>query len=226
VGSAVGELLPLAVALAAGPLPIIALMLILASDDARAKGLGFVGGRLLSLVVFVGAALVIFSALHDPTLGHRAHPSPVISVVRIVVGVVLIALAARMWLRRGAESGGPSKLSRRVDGLTTRGAFGLGVAVTAIDPASISIGVLVGLDVAAARLAVPTEVALVVAFVLVATVTVTAPLLAYLLGGDAARRKLGALKVWLQANEKTVMMVLFVLIGLLLIGRGVRDLAG
>jgi hypothetical protein len=225
VGNAVGELLPLAIALAVGPLPIIALMLILASGTATAKGVAFVGGRLLSLLVFVIAALLIFSALHDPTLGHRAHPSPVISSVRIVVGVVLLALAARMWRRRGGQTG-PSKLSRRVDGLTTGGAFGLGVAVTAIDPASISIGVLVGLDIAAARLAVAAEIGLVVAFVVLSTVSVTAPLLAYLLGGEAARRKLAALKVWLQANEKTVMMVLFVLVGAMLIVRGIRDLAG
>ena len=43
VGRAIG--VPLAVALAAGPLPVIAIMLILVSDDANAKGVGFVLGR-------------------------------------------------------------------------------------------------------------------------------------------------------------------------------------
>lgn len=227
MGGVIGELFPLAVALATGPLPIIALTLILASDGAAAKGLGFVGGRMAALAVLIGGALVIASAVGDPDLGHRAHPSPVVSIIRIVVGVALLALAARMFLRRGGTAGAePSRLARHVDGVSARGSFGLGVAVTAIDPASLSIGVLVGVDVAAAKTAAPSDVAVVVVFVIVATVNVTVPLLAYLVGGDAARRRLSALREWLQTNEKTVMMVLFIMIGAILIGRGIRDLSG
>jgi hypothetical protein len=226
VGNAIGELLPLAVALAVGPLPIIAVMLILASDGARPKGVAFVGGRLLGLGVLVGGALVIFAAINDPNMGHRGHQSPVVSILRIAVGVVLLALAARMWLRRGAESDQPSPLVRRVDGLTVRGSFGLGLAVTAIDPASISVGILAGLDIAGARLPKVTDVLFAAAFVLLATLTVTGPVLAYLAGGETARRWLAELKGWLLKNEKTVMMVLFVLIGALLILRGIRELAG
>lgn len=227
MGSVIGELFPLAVALATGPLPIIALTLILASDGARAKGLGFVGGRMAGLAVLVAAGLVIASAFDTPDIGHRAHPSSAVSIVRIVVGVALLALAARMWRRRGVAPGGePSRLARRVDGVSTAGSFGLGVAVTAVDPASLSIGVLVGLDIAAARMGARADVAVAAAFVVVATVNVVVPLLAYLVGGDAARRTLTALKGWLQDNEKTVMMVLFVMVGAILIGRGIRDLAG
>jgi hypothetical protein len=227
VGKLIGELLPLAVALAAGPLPIIAIMLILASDGARAKGVGFVAGRVAGLGLFVGAALLIFSVIDDPALGHRGHPSPAVAIARIAIGVALIGLAGRKWHRRNAETNGrPSPLVRRVDGLTARGSFGLGLVVTAIDPASISLGVLVGLDIAAARLPVVTGVLVAVGFVLVSTVTVTGPLLAYLAGGDAARRWLADLKVWLLANEKAVMMVLFLLVGAILIGRGIRELAG
>lgn len=227
MGNVIGELFPLAVALATGPLPIIALMLILASDGATAKGLAFVGGRMAGLATLVVAALVIASAVNDPSLGHRTHPSPVVSIIRIVVGVALLALAARMWLRRGIDpSGEPSRLVRHIDGISTRGSFGLGLAVTAIDPASLSIGVLVGVDIAATRMGTPTDITLAVAFVLAATLNVTVPLLAYLVGGDTARRKLSALKDWLQTNEKTVMMVLFVMIGAILVGRGIRDLTG
>lgn len=227
MGNLIGEILPLAVALAAGPLPIVAVMLILASEGARAKGVAFVGGRLAGLGLLVGGALAIFSVIDDPTLGHRGHPAPAMSIGRIVIGVVLIGLAARMWHRRGAESDGqPSPLVRRVDGLSVRGSFGMGLAVTAIDPASLSVGVLVGLDIAAARLPVATGVLVAVAFVLASTVTVTGPLLAYLVGGEGARRRLADLKGWLLANEKTVMMVLFLMIGAILIGRGIRELAG
>lgn len=227
MGGLIGELLPLAVALATGPLPIIALMLILTSDGAKAKGTAFVSGRVAGLTLLVVAGLVIASTLHTHSSGMRAHPSVAVSIVRIVVGVLLLGLAIRIWRHRStAASGEPSRLVRHVDGASTPGSFGLGLAVTAVDPASLSIGVLVGFDIAAARMGAPRDAALVAAFVLAATLNVIVPLLAYLLGGDTARRGLAALKDWLQVNEKTVMMVLFIMVGAILIGRGIRDLAG
>ena len=68
MGNVIGELLPLAVALATGPLPIIALMLILTSAGATAKGLAFVGGRITGLTVLVVAALAVLVSVDDPNL--------------------------------------------------------------------------------------------------------------------------------------------------------------
>ncbi len=227
MGNAIGELLPLTVAIAVGPLPIIAIMLILASEQASAKGVGFVAGRLAALGLLVGAALIVFSIVNDPALGHRGHPAPAASIARIAIGLVLVGLAVRKWRRRDADASEPhqSPLTRRVDGLTTKGAFGLGLVVTVVDPAGISIGVLAGLDIAAARAPAALAVLVAVAFVVLATLTVTIPLLAYLAGGDAARRALVGVKEWLLANEQAVMMVLFLLVGAMLIGRGIRELA-
>jgi hypothetical protein len=225
VGTAIGEILPLAVALAAGPLPIIAIMLILVSENATAKGVGFVFGRIAGLALIVAVGLVIFTLINDPGLAHRGHPRPAMSVARIVIGVALMALAYRMWRRRN-EPARPSLLTRRVDGLTAIGSVGLGLLVSVVDPASISLGFLSGVDIAAARLPVPTAVVVAAAFVALSTVTITVPLAGYLVGGQAVRARLVGVKSWLQSNEKAVMMVLFLLIGAMLIGRGIRDLAG
>ena len=225
MGKAIGEILPLAVALAVGPLPVIAIMLILVSEDAKAKGVGFVFGRLAGLALIVAAGLVIFTLIDDPALAHRDHPRPAMSVARIVIGVLLIVLAYRMWRRRN-EPARPSALTRRVDGLTAKSSVGLGLLVSVVDPASISLGFLSGVDIAAARLPVPTAVLVAAAFVAVSTVTITVPLAGYLAGGQAVRDRLVGVKAWLQSNEKAVMMVLFLLIGAMLIGRGIRDLAG
>ena len=225
MGTAIGEILPLAVALAAGPLPIIAIMLILVSEDATGKGVGFVFGRIAGLALVVAVGLVIFTLIDDPGLAHRGHPRPAISVVRIVIGVVAMALAYRMWRRRN-EPSRPNLLTRRVEGLTAKGSVGLGLLVSVIDPASISLGFLVGLDIAATRLPVATEVIVAAAFIALSTLTITVPLAGYLAGGQAVRTRLVGVKSWLQTNEKAVMMVLLLLVGAMLIGRGIRDLAG
>lgn len=225
MGKAIGEILPLAVALAAGPLPIIAIVLILVSDDARAKGIGFVFGRIAGLALIVAVGLVIFSLIDDPALAHPDHPRPAMSVARIVIGVLLVALAYRTWRRRGVPSR-PNQLTRRVESLTPKGSVGLGLLVSAVDPASISLGFLAGLDVAAARLPTATAVIVAVAFIALSTLTITVPLAGYLAGGQAARDRLVGVKGWLLSNEKAVMMVLFVVIGAMLIGRGISGLAG
>src|SRR5262249_53437100 len=79
MGNAIGELFPLAVALACGPLPIIALVLILVSNDARANGIGFVIGRIGGLAAIVAVTLVILSLIGDPSFGHSGHPAPAVS---------------------------------------------------------------------------------------------------------------------------------------------------
>jgi hypothetical protein len=225
MGSAIGEILPLAVALACGPLPIIALVLILVSSDTRGTGIGFVIGRLAGLSGIVAVTLVIFSLIGDPSFGHRDHPAPAVSIARIVIGAALIGLGARKWLERD-EPDKPSLIARRVDGLTATGGIAMGVVVSVVDPSSLVLASLAGVDIASARTSVATAVLVAVAFVLLATVTVTVPLLAYLAGGQSAQRKIAGVKEWLLANERAVMMVLFFVIGAMLVGRGIRDLAG
>jgi hypothetical protein len=138
---------------------------------------------------------------------------------------LLIALAARMWRRRN-EPSRPSFMTRRVEGLTATGSVGLGLLVSVVDPSSLSLGFLSGLDIAAARLPVPNAAIVAAAFVALSTVTITVPLAGYLVGGQAARARLVGVKGWLLSNEKAVMIVLFLIIGAMLIGRGIRDLAG
>ena len=94
------------------------------------------------------------------------------------------------------------------------------------DPASLSLGLVAGLDIASARLVPVQAVTAAAGFVLVATATVIVPLFIYLLGGAAAERTLIQAKAWLTANQRTVTMVLFLILGAMMIGRGTGDLAG
>lgn len=225
MGNAIGEILPLAVALACGPLPIIAIVLILVSRDAGKKGVAFVLGRLVGLSLLVAAALVIFSMIGDPALGHRAHPLPAVAIARIVIGLVFMGLAVRLWRRRDAPPE-PSALSRRVGQLSVKGSIGMGLLVSAVDPTSIVLGLVVGVDIAAARLPISAAVIVAAAFIVLSTLTITIPLIGYFASGQAGRSRLVGVKEWLLSNEKAVMMVTFMIIGALLIGRGIRDLTG
>jgi hypothetical protein len=61
--------------------------------------------------------------------------------------------------------------------------------------------------------------------VLVASIGIIAPVAVYfLMGEEKATRVLNAWKTWLQANNATVMIVLFVVFGVVLIGKGIGGL--
>jgi threonine/homoserine/homoserine lactone efflux protein len=225
MGSAIGELFPLAVALACGPLPIIALVLILVSKDARSNGLGFVAGRLIGLSAIVAVTLVIFSLIGDPSFGHHGHPSPAVSIARIVIGAALIGLGVWKWRKRN-EPEEPSAIAKRVDGLTAGGALRMGVLVCVVDPSCLALGLLAGVDIADAKTPIASAIVVAAGFVLVSTISIIIPMLAFLAGGQSAQRKIGAVKDWLLSNEQAVMMVLCFVVGAMLVGRGIRDLAG
>jgi threonine/homoserine/homoserine lactone efflux protein len=222
----IGELLPFAVAMAVSPMLIIVVVLILVSDGARAKGLAFVSGRMLGVALILAVVFAVFVAIGGHHVAHRGPPSKAASIIRMLVGVALILLAARMFRNRPkpGEEPPPSALMRRVDGLTAPRAFVMGLALSFLDPASLSLGFIAGLDLAEAGAPSVATLAIAVGFVLIATVTVTVPLAIYLVGGAAAEARLGGIKTWLTTNEKAVMMVLFLIVGVYMIGRGLRAL--
>jgi hypothetical protein len=73
MGQAVGNLLPLAVAVAVFPVPIIAVVLVLGSDRGTGKGLAFVLAWCVGLTA-VGAIALVSPELR--TQARRASPRP------------------------------------------------------------------------------------------------------------------------------------------------------
>ena len=60
---------------------------------------------------------------------------------------------------------------------------------------------------------------------LLAASTVLVLVVAYLVARERMRHPLDELKVWLQANNATVMSVLLLVIGVVLLGKGIGGLA-
>ena len=226
MGVVLGEILPFAVAIAVSPLPVIVAVLLLVSDRARAKSFGYVAGRLVGLSA-VMALVVVFSGADLSRLGHRDHPTTMSSVIRIIIGALLACYAAWLWTKRTkpGEEPKPSRLLQRVDRVNPGTAVVLGLLLVVFDVSTVVLALMAGLDIGQTRLPGAEAFALCVAFILAATLTCTVPLLVHLVGGEAFERKLASVKIWLVTNEKTVMMVLFLVFAAVLIGRGIAHLA-
>lgn len=225
MGNVIAHVLPFAIAIAISPLPVIVVVLILVSDRAHAKGLWYLIGRVLTLTVVVTVVVVVYGA-NSKHLVHRASPTTGASIARIVVGVLVVLLAAWLWYSRPRHGGEPqpSRLLRHVDRVTPSRAFVLGTLLAVLDISTAILAVIAAVDIGQARLSVAQTIVASAVFILIATITSTVPFALFLTGGPALARRLGAVKTWLVKHEKTVMAVLFVVVGALLISRGIRNL--
>lgn len=66
--------------------------------------------------------------------------------------------------------------------------------------------------------------AMIVLFVILASLSIAVPVVYILVGGESARRTLDGWRAWLTAHNAAVMAVLFVVIGAKLLGEGLDGL--
>ena len=97
MGQAIGGSLPLAVGIALSPIPIIAVVLMLTSRRARVNGPAFVLGWLAGLAIVGAIALAVAGAGGASKSGS---PATWVSWVKIVLGVLLLLVAAREFRSR------------------------------------------------------------------------------------------------------------------------------
>ncbi|WP_070379873.1 GAP family protein [Rhodococcus sp. WMMA185] len=217
MGSVIGGLLPLAVGVAISPIPIIAVILMLLSARAGGAsagfGLGWIAGILVATGIFVLLAGVIDTSDSDDT-------SATVSWVKIALGALLILLAARQWRSRDADAE-PPRWMRAVDELEFVKSAGLGFALAAINPKNLLLCASAGIVIGSAAVSGGEQVLALIVYTALAGTTVLIPVIGYAIAADRMRAPLDNLKVWLQANNAAVMSVLLLVIGAVVLGRGI-----
>jgi threonine/homoserine/homoserine lactone efflux protein len=209
--------LPLAVAVAVFPVPIIAVVLLLASDRGRAKGLAFVLAWCFGLAA-VGAIVLLLAGGADAS--DEGEPATWVDVVLLILGLLLFAMAVKQWRGRpneGEETPTPGWM-RTIDGFTTAKACGAGFALSAINPKNVLLAVAASAEIAEVGLPAGQQIAVLLVFVLIASVGVLTPFVLSLALGDRSREPLDRLRLWMARHNAVIMAVLFVLIGAKLIG--------
>ena len=226
MGTVIGDLLPLALGVAISPVPIIAVILMLLAPRATAASVGFALGWVVGIVAVTTMTLVVASGA-DIGSGSDSGPSTGAAWVQLVLGLLLLAVAARQWRgrpRAGEEAELP-KWMAAIDQFNAVKALGLGFLLSAVNPKNLLLCIGAGVAVADSGLDSSDEVVTIAVFTVLAASTVLVPVIGYLVAKERMRRPLDELKVWLQANNATVMAVLVLVIGVTLLGKGIGGLA-
>jgi threonine/homoserine/homoserine lactone efflux protein len=222
MGEVVGDVLPLAVGVAVSPIPIIAAILMLLSPRARSTGVAFLVGWVAGILV----AVVVFALLSSLIpAGDPDEPEPVRGVIKILLGLALLLLALRQWRSRPkpGEAAPTPKWMGAVDSMTPGRGLGLGFLLSAVNPKNLLMAVGAGVAIGGASLSTGEATVVVAVFVVLAASTVAIPVIGYLAASARLTGPLESLRVWLVQNNATVMGVLLVVIGVVMIGKGIAS---
>jgi hypothetical protein len=224
MGGAIGEMLPLAIGIAISPLAIVAVILILTTPQARTNGPAFLGGWLLALAVVGGVALVATDAADS---ADSSGPRTIVALVKIGLGVVLFFLAWRGFRNRPkpGEDAPLPKWMAALDRFTPVRSLAVGALFGGVKPKNLILAAAAAAGIAGSGLGGAQQVVVLLLMILLASIAIIVPVTVYfLLGAEKAARVLDGWKTWLQANNSTVMIVLFVVFGVVLVGKGIGEL--
>jgi len=193
-----GDVLGFAIGIAVSPVPIAAVILMLFASKARVTGPSFLIGWL------IGITFVVTVVLFVPGLGgDSGEPSTTTGVIKGILGLLLL-----------------------VDTMGSGGAFGLAILLTVLNPKNLLLAAAAGAAIGAAELNTGETVLAVVAFTVIASVTIVIPVIGYLIAGDRIQSSLDNTKEWMVHNNTAVMSVLFLIFGVILVGDAVGIIWG
>ena len=220
--SLIGDILPLAVGVVMSPLAIIAVTLMLVSEGAKRNSLSFILGWILGLVVVSGMGLFV---AETQDLSPGTGPSLAALVIRFVLGALLLFLAYRQWKKRPKPGHQPTvpKWLLSIDSFTPLQAFGLALLLS-VKPKNLILTLAAALDIAQSTLGNVQSVMALVLFIVIASTSVAAPVVLFLVMGEKSTWMLDGLKRWFMENNATIMFVLLLVFGAILIAEGINGI--
>jgi hypothetical protein len=220
------DFLPFAVGIAISPVPIITVILSLFSARAKWNGPAFLLGWILGIAVVCIPVMVLTDISSVPA---DAPPSKIASVIRVVLGAVLLFSAILKWKKRPkkGEAGSIPKWLMMIDTISPIKVLGVGFFFADLtNPKNSALTIAGTLVIAHSGLPMAVNIGMVIIFLLISSLGIAIPVIYYIAGGVAAKKMLDRWKLWLIANNSTVMAILFLVFGLVLLSKGIQGLTG
>ncbi|MFF4547815.1 GAP family protein [Streptomyces sp. NPDC001435] len=230
------DLLLIALAITLDPLPLMAFVLVVASQRGAWKGLAFILSWLACLVVVVGIVLALTGGQPPPP---RSPSSTAVLAAKLAIGVSLVLygehrrrrLVAARTRADGASAkpepdhgpnGTPgSELTSRMDRTTAWAAAGLAVLMQPWGMVAAAATTVVEADLShfSSWLALS-------AFCVLATASLLATELYVVFAPTAAKARLLRLRSWMQDHQEQAIVTLCLVLGFWLMGRSIYELTG
>ncbi len=218
----IGEILPLALGVAISPLPVVSAILMLLSPKAKGTSVGFMLGWIMGIVVAVTVCTVLASVLPEKDADAS---NPTAGWIKIGLGVLLLLMAVKQWRGRPTGNVEPALPTwmQAIDTMTAAKGAGLGFLLSAVNPKNLIMAAGAGLIIGSPATSLETgaQVLSIAVFTVIAASSVAVPVVAYLVASDKMAGPLESMHQWLVEENKAVMAVLLLVIGVVMVGKGV-----
>jgi threonine/homoserine/homoserine lactone efflux protein len=223
MGDAIGQALSFAVGVAISPVPIIGVVLMLATPRGRVNGPAFIVGWISGLSI---AGTIVLLASSGADASDQGEPAEWVSVLKLVLGALLLLVAVRQWRGRpkaGEQAELPTWM-QSIDQFRPGKAVGFGVLLSALNPKNLLLVVGAAAAIAQTGASSGDQAVALAVFVLVGTLGPGAPVAISFAMGERSRHVLDELKEWMAQNNVAIMAVICAVIGAKLLGDGLTGL--
>ncbi len=222
LADAIGKMLPATMAIALTPIQIVAVVVVLGGPQGRAGGFAFLTGWLVALGALVTVAILMVEKLGE--IGRT--PTPFLHWLQLAAGLLLLAMALRMWLRRPTDSERPAT-PKRLASLGEAGpvrAFLAGASTAAANPKIIALVLSSVTSIAYLVLSAWQFAAVAILFVLLGSTPLITLVVAHATGGAATASRIRDLKGFMLRHNDVILTVVLAMIGVGVLGNGVSGL--
>jgi hypothetical protein len=196
--------------------------MILMSSGARTNAPAFLLGWILGILA-VGLAVFLAPGIETA----RGDPTALSGMLRIIMGTTLLLLSVRQWRQR-SEPGQPAEIPKilaHLDKIGLAQSLITGFVLSGATPKNLVLAAAGAAMIDASRLNPGEQTVALLVFTTIASLTIAIPIATYFLARQSAGLILSVWKDWLIENNMTIIMVLLLVFGTLLIGRGMNILA-
>ncbi|MFE6036462.1 GAP family protein [Streptomyces sp. NPDC056452] len=225
MGDAVGQMLASAAGIAISPVPLIAVILMLATPHGRFNGIAFTLGWVGSLGVLV--TVIVLAGSGAGASGGDKGPATWTLWLKLALGVLFLLIGVRQWKgrpRQGQEAPTPGWM-KAVDTFTPMKSAGLAAVLAVANPKNLVLAVGGAVSIASSTAGTGGKTVAAVLMVVIASLCATVPLAVYLVGGERSAGVLGRWKASMAAHDAAIMTTLLVVLGAKYIGDAISGLA-
>jgi hypothetical protein len=219
---ALGQLLPLGLAVAISSVPVTATLLILLSPNQRRSSIAFLIGWTIGIPTLAVIFTLGTAAIPDQSAGQQ---DLVMAIAMIVIGIGMEVLAILLW-RRPARTRDPEVPGwlRTVATLQPWQKFGLAFALN-LRPKALLLSAAVALALIAQPLSVGDAAIALSVYTVIGASTVGALVIFTLVDPKRAEPRLISMRDWIAKNNRIVTILILVMIGVVILGNGLVRLS-
>ncbi|NKB40786.1 MAG: hypothetical protein GKR86_07005 [Ilumatobacter sp.] len=221
----VGNLLIQFVPLAAGaiaPVMIMAVILVLSAEGGLPKAFAFILGRFVAYAIWGILLLSVSDKLSDGSGGTSTGSL----VVKAILGLLLLVMAARNFVGEDDPDAPPPKWMAKLNSTTPLALFGIAMVLSVVQLRYVALMMSGVTSIVDADLSSGLVVVALILLVLVVILPQLAPILVYLVMGKGAESVLTSMNVWLTRNQRMVNVVVLGLFGAVLLAQSLPELWG